>query len=459
MSQRVSLDKYIKNIDISDRVLIISQQYPVYIDVIKKLIRVLLLVYNIEFKNFNINIENIINDILEDIFQKRYTEIIDDDTIDFLSDICHNMFRHKKNSIESMISSIRNESISYICDGIDNMGINMYEARSIGFSSVFSDFLLNSINNPHIYDESLVLETLIQNFNFRNITWSFSPHIKNITEQINNNNRNYTTLLLREIIDTIKKKDTNDLEDNDLFRENKLNENLYALDIYTGISLINHINYFDPEERVKIMKEQYPLYMKYIKKIINILILICHEDLIINFSIDTIIDNIIDDIFEEKNSEHFSVYTLKYMYDVCDYLFRCDKDDVKSLNDRIRDLVVSYLFNGSKIDTFELIGCSSIFADFLIISIDNILELSASESSASESSASESSASDTEFNENLNLEYLIAQFNYSDITWSLSNIKGELSIDANNYGKPRVIKQLYEIINFFKETYASKLNI
>lgn len=439
MSARVSLEKYIKNIDISDRVLIISQQYPVYIDVIKKLIRVLLLVYNVEFNNININIENTINDILEDIFQKRYTEIINDDTIDYLSDICHNIFRHKKNSIESMISSIRNESISYICDGIDNMGINMYEARSIGFASVFSDFLLNSINNPHIYEENLVLDTLIQNFNFRNITWSFSPHIKRINEQININNQNYTTLLLREIIYSIRKKDTNDLEYNDLFRENKLNENLYSLDIYTGISLINHINYFDTEERVKIMIEQYPLYMKYIKKIINILILICHEDLIVDFGIDTIVDTIIDDIFKEKKSEHLSVDTLKYLYEVCDYLFRCEKDDVKSLNDRIRDLVVSYLFNSSKIDTFELIGYSSIFSDFLIICINNI--------------------TDTEFNENFNLEYLIAQFNYSDITWSLSNIKSELSIDANNYGKPRVIKQLYEIINVFKETYTSKLNI
>jgi hypothetical protein len=114
-------------------------------------------------------------------------------------------------------------------------------------------------------------------------------------------------------------------------------------------------------------------------------------------------DTIINDIFKQTNSYNFSEYTLKYLYDVCDYLFRCDKDDIKLLNDRIRDLSVSYLFNGSNIDTFELIGCASIFADFLEVSIDNISET-----------------------ENLNLEYLIAQFNFSDITWSLSNIKNEV---------------------------------
>jgi hypothetical protein len=432
MAKFVSLDKYIKNIDISDRVLIISQQYPVYIDIIKKLIRVLLLVRNVQFINVNNNIENTINDILEDIFQKRYSEIVDDDTIDYLSDICHNIFRHKKNSVESMINSIRNESISYICDGIENMSINIYEARSIGFASVFSDFLLNSINNPNIYDQNLVLDTLIQNFNFSNIRWSFSPYIKNINEQININNHNYTTLLLREIIYTIRAQDANNLEDNDLFQDNKLNENLYDLDVYTGISLMNHINYFDSEERVKILTEQYPLYVKYIKKIINIFILICHDDLIIDLNMDTIIN----DIFKQTNSYNFSEYTLKYLYDVCDYLFRCDKDDIKLLNDRIRDLSVSYLFNSSNIDTFELIGCASIFADFLEVSIDNISET-----------------------ENLNLEYLIAQFNFSDITWSLSNIKNEVSIDGNNYAKPQTIKQLGEIINIFKKNYESKLNI
>ena len=87
-------------------------------------------------------------------------------------------------------SKIKELCTLYLCDGIDGLN-SIYEV--IGFSSLFSDFLIASINNQDLFKKyNLRLEDLIENFKFKDINWNTVKKSKNYDEIDNDDKKIYT---------------------------------------------------------------------------------------------------------------------------------------------------------------------------------------------------------------------------------------------------------------------------
>lgn len=149
-------------------------------DLIKKIIVILNVIFEIDNSKIDINV--LIKYIIckasgIEVFDK-YNDYVNDLLALILSDDIYYL------PFESKIKEL---CTLYLCDGI--YGLNsIYEV--IGFSSLFSDFLIALINNHDLLKiRDLSLENLIKNFKFKDINWNTVKKSKNYDEFDNDNKK------------------------------------------------------------------------------------------------------------------------------------------------------------------------------------------------------------------------------------------------------------------------------